>query len=171
MAIGMLESASWLITYLSCLIRLHHYYYGTSARIISVWSADCLWLQKDHLHLVSWMVKLIGMPAQTTCADLDSVQWSETNFPGPRVGQHRVRHCRCPDPAVRHQLVKWCVVSLPEWLMQEATQEHTVYPGSGRGAVRPARECARALYYLAPVVSVIWGTSEAREGERLPSLC
>jgi len=55
--------------------------------------------------------------------------------------------------------------------MQEATQERTVYPGSGRWAVRPARGCARALYYLAPEVPVVGGTSEAREGEKLPSLC
>ena len=79
--------------------------------------------------------------------------------------------CRCPDLAVRHQLVKCRVISLPGWLMQEATQERTVYPGSGRGFVRPARGCARALYYLAPGVPVIGDTSEAREGGKLPSLC
>jgi hypothetical protein len=33
--------------------------------------------------------------------------------------------CRRPDPAVRHQLVKCCVISLPGWLMQEVTQERT----------------------------------------------
>ena len=33
------------------------------------------------------------------------------------------------------------------------------------------RECARALYYLAPGVLVVGGTSEAREGGKLPSLC
>ena len=32
------------------------------------------------------------------------------------------------------------------------------------------RGCARALYYLAPGVLVVGGTSEAREGEKLPSL-
>ena len=32
------------------------------------------------------------------------------------------------------------------------------------------RRCARALYYLAPGVLVVGGTSEAREGEKLPSL-
>ena len=47
--------------------------------------------------------------------------------------------------------------------MQEATQERTVYPGSGRGAVRPARGCARALYYLAPGVPIV---GEYRRGER-----
>ena len=55
--------------------------------------------------------------------------------------------------------------------MQEATQERTVYPGSGRGAVHPARGCARAQYYLALEVPVVGGTCEAREGEELPSLC
>ena len=33
------------------------------------------------------------------------------------------------------------------------------------------RGCARALYYLAPGVLVVGVTSEAREGEKLPSLC
>jgi len=33
------------------------------------------------------------------------------------------------------------------------------------------RGCARALYYLAPEVLVVGDTSEAREGEKLPSLC
>ena len=34
-------------------------------------------------------------------------------------------NCRCPDPAVRHQLVKCCVIPHPGWLMQEITQERT----------------------------------------------
>src|SRR4026209_2260614 len=33
------------------------------------------------------------------------------------------------------------------------------------------RECARALYYLAPGVLVVGDTSEAREGGKPPSLC
>ena len=33
------------------------------------------------------------------------------------------------------------------------------------------RGCTRALYYLAPGVLVVGGTSKAREGEKLPSLC
>ena len=70
-----------------------------------------------------------------------------------------------------YQLVKCCVVSLPRWLMQEATQERTIYSGSGRGAVLPARGCARALYYLAPGALAVGDTSEAREGGKLPSLC
>ena len=47
--------------------------------------------------------------------------------------------------------------------MQEATQEHTVYPGSSRGTVRTTRGCVRALYYLAPGVPVV---GEYRQGER-----
>ena len=31
--------------------------------------------------------------------------------------------------------------------------------------------CASALYYLAPEVPVVGGTSEVREGGKLPSLC
>jgi len=31
--------------------------------------------------------------------------------------------------------------------------------------------CVRALYYSAPGVLVVGGTSEAREGGKLPSLC
>ena len=31
--------------------------------------------------------------------------------------------------------------------------------------------CASALYYLAPGVLVVGGTSEAREGGKLPGLC
>src|SRR6185295_11148129 len=34
-------------------------------------------------------------------------------------------NCRCPDPAVRHQLVKSCVIHHPGWLMQKITQERT----------------------------------------------
>ena len=40
-------------------------------------------------------------------------------------------------------------------------------------AARPyvQKGCASALYYLAPGVLVVGGTSEAREGGRLASLC
>ena len=33
------------------------------------------------------------------------------------------------------------------------------------------QECASALYYSAPEVPVVGGTSEAREEGKLPSLC
>ena len=39
------------------------------------------------------------------------------------------------------------------------------------GSYVQQRGCARALYYLAPEVLVVGDTSEAREGEKLPSLC
>ena len=70
--------------------------------------------------------------------------------------------------AVWHQLVKCCVISLSGWLIQKATQERTVYPGSGRGAVRPARGCARALYYLAPGVPVVGGYKRGERGREAP---
>ena len=41
---------------------------------------------------------------------------------------------------------------------------------SATGAVRPARGCARALYYLAPEVPVVGGTGVAREREAPKSL-
>ena len=55
-------------------------------------------------------------------------------------------------------------------LMQEATQSRT-----GLSWFRPwgrtsSKECARALYCLAPGVPVVGGTSEAKEGGELPSL-
>ena len=52
--------------------------------------------------------------------------------------------------------------------MQEATQERTVHPGSGHGAVRPARGCARALYYLALVVPVVGGYKRGERGREAP---
>ena len=52
--------------------------------------------------------------------------------------------------------------------MQEVTQEHTVYPGSGRGAVRPARGCARALYYLAPGGACSRGYKRGERGREAP---
>jgi len=45
-----------------------------------------------------------------------------------------------------------------------------VYPGSGHGAVHPAKGCARALYCLTPRVPVVGGTSKAREREAPKSL-
>ena len=51
------------------------------------------------------------------------------------------------------------------------------YTGTHRFILVPAagpyvqQECASALYYLAPGVPVVGGTSEVREGGKLPSLC
>ena len=83
MFIRMLELASWMIIRLLRFIWLHHHRYH--ARITSAWSADCFWLLKNHLHLVSWMVKLTGTLVHTTCADLGSVRRSKADIPGPSV--------------------------------------------------------------------------------------
>ena len=53
-------------------------------------------------------------------------------------------------------------------LMQEASSNTRVYPGSGRGAVHPARGCARALYYLAPVVPIVGGYRRGKRGREAP---
>ena len=49
------------------------------------------------------------------------------------------------------------------------THEFILVPATGPYVQQ--RRCERALYYLAPRVLVVGGTSEAREGGRLPSLC
>ena len=80
--------------------------------------------------------------------------------------------CRCPDPAVRHQLVKM-LRDLSPWMVDARgnTGTHNFILVPAAGPYVQQRGCARALYYLAPVVLVAGGTSEAREGEKLPSLC
>ena len=69
------------------------------------------------------------------------------------------------------QLVNAACFLVPDVDARGNIVTHGFYPGSGRGAVRPAKGCARALYYLAPEVLVVGGTSQAREGGKLPSLC
>ena len=69
------------------------------------------------------------------------------------------------------QLVNAACFLVPDDDARGNTVTHGFYPGSGHGAVRPARGCASALYYLAPKALVVGDTSEAREGGRLPSLC
>ena len=49
------------------------------------------------------------------------------------------------------------------------THEFILVPATGPYIQQ--RGCASALYYLTPGVLVVGGTSEAREGGRLPSLC
>ena len=57
-------------------------------------------------------------------------------------------------------------------MMQEAiTVTHGFILVPATGPYVQQRGCARALYYLAPGVLVAGDTSEAREGEKLPSLC
>jgi len=50
------------------------------------------------------------------------------------------------------------------------TVTHGVYPGSGRGAVRPAKVCECTVLSYTGVL-VVGGTIEAREGRKLPGLC
>ena len=57
-------------------------------------------------------------------------------------------------------------------MMQEAiTVTHCFILVPAAGPYVQQRGCARALYYLASGVLVVGGTSEAREREKLPSLC
>ena len=48
------------------------------------------------------------------------------------------------------------------------THEFILVPAAGPYI---QQECASALYYSAPEVPVVGGTSEAREGGKPPSLC
>ena len=57
-------------------------------------------------------------------------------------------------------------------MMQEAiTVTHGFILVPATGPYVEQKGCAKALYYLAPEVLVVGGTSEAREGGKLPSLC
>ena len=78
-----------------------------------------------------------------------------------------IHACRCPDPAVLHQLIRCCVIPHLGWLMQEVTQEHTGlfwFRLWGRTSSKGVRVHYTILHRGA-------STSEAREGGKLPSLC
>ena len=63
-------------------------------------------------------------------------------------------------------------VSSSQMVMQEAiTVTHGFILVPAAGPYVQQRGCARALYYLAPDVLVVGGTSEAREGGKLLGLC
>ena len=47
--------------------------------------------------------------------------------------------CRCPDPAARHQLVNAAYFLVPNVDARGNHRNARVYPGSGHGAVRPAK--------------------------------
>ena len=68
-----------------------------------------------------------------------------------------------PTRGSRFQLVNAACFLVPDVDARGNTVTHGFYPGSGRGAVRLAKECARALYYLAPGVLVVGGY---KRGER-----
>ena len=55
--------------------------------------------------------------------------------------------------------------------MQEITQKRTGFILVPAAGPYVQQGCANALYYLAPGVPAVGGTSEAREGGKLPSLC
>ena len=55
-----------------------------------------------------------------------------------------------PTRGAGSQLVNAACFLVPDVDARGNTVTHGFYPGSGRGAVRLAKECARALYYLAP---------------------
>ena len=85
-------------------------------------------------------------------------------IPGDQMGTKEKCHavapiwcanCRCPNPAVRTQLVMMLCVPRPRCKRQHSHAR--VYPGSGHGAVHPAKGCARALHCPAPGVPVVGG--------------
>ena len=130
----------------------------------------------------------VGGPAarpapHRSCLRLASVFLSYTRNLGTKIfrkmvallgtygGSPRRSNCQCPGPAVQHQLVMMLCDPSPEWLMQEATQERTILPWFRPQGRTSSKACASALYYLAPGVPVVGGTSKAREGGKLPILC
>ena len=74
-----------------------------------------------------------------------------------------------PDgPAPTSEDAAWSLI-LDGWCKRQHSNTR-VYPGSGRGAVRPAGVREGAVLSCTGVL-VVGGTSEAREVGKLPSLC
>ena len=69
------------------------------------------------------------------------------------------------------QLVNAACFLVPDDDARGNTVTHGLSWFRPQGRTSSKRGCARALYYLAPGVLVVGGTSEAREGGKLPSLC
>jgi len=69
------------------------------------------------------------------------------------------------------QLVNAACFLVPDDDARGNTVTHRFILVLAAGPYVQQRGCARALYYLAPEVLVVGGTSEAREGEKLSSLC
>jgi len=79
--------------------------------------------------------------------------------------------CRCPDPAVRIPTSNAAYFLVPDVDAKGNTVTHGFILVPATGPYVQQRGCVRALYYLAPGVLVVGGTSEAREGGKLPGLC
>ena len=71
----------------------------------------------------------------------------------------------------RSQLVNAAYFLVPDVDARGNTVTHGFILVPATGPYVQQRGCARALYYLAPGVLVVGGTSEAREGGKLPGLC
>ena len=69
------------------------------------------------------------------------------------------------------QLVNAACFLVPDDDARGNTVTHGFILVPAAGPYVQQRGCARALYYPAPEVLVVGGTSEAREGGRLPGLC
>ena len=69
------------------------------------------------------------------------------------------------------QLVNVACFLVPDVNARGNTVTHGFILVPATGPYVQQRSCVRALYYLAPGVLVVGGTSEAREGGKLPSLC
>ena len=69
------------------------------------------------------------------------------------------------------QLVNAMCFLVPDVDARGNTVTHGFILVPATGPYVQQRGCASALYYLAPGVLIVGGTSEAREGGRLPSPC
>ena len=69
------------------------------------------------------------------------------------------------------QLVNAACFLIPDVDARGNTVTHRFILVLATGPYVQQRGCASALYYLTPGELVVGGTSEAREGEKLPSLC
>ena len=114
-------------------------------------------LPSTHAHMLG--------PALSGCRPSSATTRRRCESPPPAAT------CRCPDPAVRTQPVMMLHIPCSRCWCKNQYSNTRVYPDSGRGAVRPAKGYARALYYLSPEVPVVGGTGKAREGGKLPGLC
>ena len=102
-------------------------------------------------------------------------------IPGDQVGKREKKSRSVPYLARQlsvfrpegpeSQLVNVACFLVPDDDARGNTVTHGFILVPAAGPYVQQRGCARALYYLAPEVLVVGDTSEAREGEKLPSLC